>query len=34
MKKVQTLENVRIEKLVFGGKGFARVDGKVVFITG
>ncbi len=34
MKKIQTFENVLVEKLVFGGKGFARVDWKVVFITG
>lgn len=35
MKKGQILENIRIEKLVFGGKWFVRLeDGKVAFITG
>lgn len=34
MKKWEVFENILVEKLVFWGKGFARVDGKVVFITG
>ncbi|NUJ97912.1 23S rRNA (uracil(1939)-C(5))-methyltransferase RlmD [Candidatus Gracilibacteria bacterium] len=35
MKKGEILENIEVEKLVFGGKGFARhSDGKVIFITG
>ena len=41
MKKGQIIENIEIEKLVFGGKGFFRLPanqdwekGKVVFITG
>lgn len=35
MKKGQILENVLVEKLVFGGSGFARLpDGRVLFITG
>jgi hypothetical protein len=34
MKKGQIVENIIIEKLVFGGKGFVRLDdGKVAFIT-
>ena len=35
MKKGQIVENIVIEKLVFGGKWFVRLDdGKVAFITG
>ncbi|MBW7955042.1 23S rRNA (uracil(1939)-C(5))-methyltransferase RlmD [Candidatus Gracilibacteria bacterium] len=41
MKKNTILENILVEKLVFGGKGFARlksdnkdIDGKAIFITG
>lgn len=35
MKRGTILENIRIEKLVFGGKGFVRLeDNKVCFITG
>lgn len=35
MKKGQIIESIRIEKLVFGGKWFVRLDdGKVAFITG
>ncbi len=29
---MQTIENVKIEKLIFGGQGLAHVDGKVVFV--
>ena len=41
IKKWDILENILIEKLVFGGKGFARLthsnpefDGRVIFVTG
>jgi len=41
IKKDDILENILIEKLVFGGKGFARLkhenpdyDGRVIFVTG
>ncbi|MDA9128856.1 23S rRNA (uracil(1939)-C(5))-methyltransferase RlmD [Candidatus Gracilibacteria bacterium] len=35
MKRGEIIENIEIEKLVFGGKGFVRLeDGKVAFITG
>ncbi len=35
MKRGTIIENITVEKLVFGGKGFTRLeDGKVVFITG
>ncbi|MDD4151930.1 MAG: 23S rRNA (uracil(1939)-C(5))-methyltransferase RlmD, partial [Candidatus Gracilibacteria bacterium] len=35
MKKNDIIENLKVEKLVFGGKGFTRMpDGKVIFITG
>nr|MDD3719985.1 23S rRNA (uracil(1939)-C(5))-methyltransferase RlmD [Candidatus Gracilibacteria bacterium] len=35
MKKGTILENINVEKLVFGGQGFARnLDGRVIFITG
>lgn len=35
MKKGQIVENILVEKLVFGWKGFVRLeDGKVCFITG
>ncbi len=35
MKKGEILENIVVEKLVFWGKGFVRLeDGKVAFITG
>ncbi|MCP4523096.1 MAG: 23S rRNA (uracil(1939)-C(5))-methyltransferase RlmD [Candidatus Gracilibacteria bacterium] len=41
MKKGEIIENVTVEKLVFGGKGFARlqsenpdIDGRVLMITG
>jgi len=35
MKKWTIVENITIEKLVFWGKGFVRLeDGKVAFITG
>ncbi|MDD5213896.1 MAG: 23S rRNA (uracil(1939)-C(5))-methyltransferase RlmD [Candidatus Gracilibacteria bacterium] len=41
MKKNEILENILVEKLVFGGKGFARlksdnkdIDGKAIFISG
>ena len=35
MKKWEILENIRVEKLVFWGKWFVRLeDGKVAFITG
>lgn len=35
MKKGEIIENIKVEKLVFWGKGFVRLDdGKVAFITG
>lgn len=35
MKKNDVIENLTVEKLVFGGKWFTRMeDGKVIFITG
>ncbi|MDD3646061.1 MAG: 23S rRNA (uracil(1939)-C(5))-methyltransferase RlmD [Candidatus Gracilibacteria bacterium] len=41
IKKGDILENIKVEKLIFGGKGYARlshsnpdVDGRVIFITG
>ncbi|MGE4443987.1 MAG: 23S rRNA (uracil(1939)-C(5))-methyltransferase RlmD [Candidatus Altimarinota bacterium] len=41
MKKNEILKNITVEKLVFGGKGFARlksenkdIDGKAIFISG
>jgi len=41
MKKNTILENILVEKLVFGGKGFSRLtsenkdlDGKAIFISG
>jgi 23S rRNA (uracil1939-C5)-methyltransferase len=35
MKRGEIIENITVEKLVFGGKGFVRLeDGKVAFITG
>ncbi|MCH8518247.1 23S rRNA (uracil(1939)-C(5))-methyltransferase RlmD [Candidatus Gracilibacteria bacterium] len=35
MKKNDIIENIQIEKLVFGGKGFVRLEnGKICFITG
>ena len=35
MKRGQIIENITVEKLVFWGKGFTRLeDGKVAFITG
>jgi len=35
MKRGEIIEDITVEKLVFGGKGFVRLeDGKVAFITG
>ncbi|MCT4616834.1 MAG: 23S rRNA (uracil(1939)-C(5))-methyltransferase RlmD [Candidatus Gracilibacteria bacterium] len=35
MKKGEIIKNIKVEKLVFGGKGFAKAeDGKTIFIIG